>query len=106
MIACRCFDCRFFATLDEDIPADDLTPAQQDECLQGRCRRNPPTIGHFRGEDEDMEYDYGQWPLVLSGDWCGAFEPCQRAIQSEAQAHHICEGDGSENNIPFPSRHE
>lgn len=79
-----CLDCRFFATLDDETRAADLSIADRDNCLQGLCRRNPPTVGRFRGEEESLEYDYGQWPLVMSGDWCGAFEPCRRALCDSA----------------------
>lgn len=85
-----CFDCRFFTTLDEGTHAADLTPSEREKCLQGHCRRNPPTVGRFRGEDEDLEYDYAQWPLVLSCDWCGAFAPCRVALRaSDAQTPHV-----------------
>ena len=77
MLLPSCCYCIFFVTLDGDHAAS-LRPADQAECLQGHCRRNPPSVGRFRGEDEDLEYDYGQWPLVLSSDWCGAFEPCRQ----------------------------
>lgn len=70
-----CFDCQFFTTLDDDTPAADLMPPDRERCLQGLCRRNPPAVGRFRGEDESLPYDYGQWPLVLSCDWCGSFRP-------------------------------
>jgi len=63
MTQLECYDCRFFVVHDENAP--------------GHCRRNPPTVGRFRGEDEDPKYDYGQWPNVSSFDWCGAFEPDQ-----------------------------
>lgn len=70
-----CFDCQFFTTLHDDTPAADLMPSDRERCLQGLCRRNPPAVGRFRGEDESLPYDYGQWPLVLSCDWCGSFRP-------------------------------
>ena len=85
-----CFDCRFFTTLDDDTRAADLMPSERERCPQGHCRRNPPAVGRFRGEDEDLEYDYGQWPLVLTCDWCGAFEPCERAMDARAeQTRHM-----------------
>lgn len=85
-----CFDCRFFCTFDGDTRADDLTQSDLHECLQGHCRRNTPIVGHFRGEDQALEYDYGQWPLVLGGNWCGRFEPCERAIRDIAsQTRHV-----------------
>lgn len=85
-----CFDCRFFTTLDEGAHAADLTPSEREKCLQGHCRRNPPTVGRFRGEDEDLEYDYAQWPLVLSCDWCGAFAPYRVTLHtSDAQTAHV-----------------
>lgn len=85
-----CFDCRFFCTFDGDARADDLTQADRQESLQGHCRRNPPIVGHFRGEGQSLEYDYGQWPLVLGGDWCGRFEPCERAVRdTAAQTRHV-----------------
>ncbi|NUQ10807.1 MAG: hypothetical protein HUU26_00550 [Gemmatimonadaceae bacterium] len=59
---------------------DDLTEQDWDEGLEGECRRNPPCVGRFRGEDEHLQYDYGQWPLVQAVNWCGAFEPCRRAL--------------------------
>lgn len=85
-----CFDCRFFCTFDGDTRSDDLTQSDLHECLQGHCRRNTPMVGHFRGEDQALEYDYGQWPLVLGGNWCGRFEPCERAIRdTAAQTRHV-----------------
>lgn len=85
-----CFDCRFFCTFDGDTRADDLTQSDLRECLQGHCRRDTPIVGHFRGEDQALEYDYGQWPLVLGGNWCGRFEPCERAIRDAApQTRHV-----------------
>ena len=85
-----CFDCRFFCTFDGETRADDLTQSDLHECLQGHCRRNTPMVGHFRGEDQALEYDYGQWPLVLGSNWCGRFEPCERAIRDIApQTRHV-----------------
>ncbi len=84
-----CFDCQFFTTLDDDTPAACLEPSDRQKCLQGLCRRNPPAVGRFRGEDESLPYDYGQWPLVLSCDWCGAFKPHTKdrfALQGRLQA--------------------
>ena len=87
-----CFKCRFFS------PCDDGGTAQRagdnvDDCIQGLCRINPPTVGRFRGEGLDLEYDYGQWPLVLSGDWCGAFQPSQAApSEGAAPTRHVCAG--------------
>jgi hypothetical protein len=60
---CRFFDCQDIA--DADKPYDEVVP--------GYCRINPPSPGRYRGEDF-AQYDYGQWPLVLAGEWCGAFE--------------------------------
>jgi len=74
-----CFNCRFFAP-DCYRLADELTEDEWDAGLEGECRRDPPQVGRFRGEDEHLQYDYGQWPLVLAVNWCGAFEPCRRAI--------------------------
>lgn len=54
----------------------------------GDCRRDPPQVGRFRGEDPVYEYDFGQWPMVLAIGWCGRFEPCQRA-RADAQAAHV-----------------
>jgi hypothetical protein len=107
-----CVDCRFFTTLDDDTRAAELTAAGREMCLQGLCRRNPPTVGRFRGEQESLEYDYGQWPLVLSCDLCGAFEPCRRAAGgSDAQTRHvgagcdICGQAESECDRPTNRRH-
>jgi hypothetical protein len=93
----QCYDCRFFSTLDDGVGANSLMQADPDKCLQGHCRRNPPAVGHFRGEDEDLDYDYGQWPLVLSCDWCGAFEACQRGLEHDATpTRHVGpRGDGT-----------
>lgn len=88
----RCFDCRFFCREGID-KADELTAEDWDECLEGDCRRSPPVVGRFRGEDEYLRYDYGQWPLVQAVNWCGAFEPCQRAIRdSAATSRQVCAG--------------
>ncbi len=84
----RCFDCRFFSPGGYKT-ADELREEEWDECLEGECRRNPPRVGRFRGEDEHLQYDYGQWPLVQAANWCGAFEPCQRVLgTSAAQTRH------------------
>jgi len=85
-----CLDCRFFST-DDGVRSADLAPVKHDECLQGHCRRNPPTVGHFRGENLSLEYDYGQWPIVLSTDWCGAFQP-NPPPEDATQTHHIGAG--------------
>jgi hypothetical protein len=86
----RCFDCRFFCSLD-GVRADDLPGANDDGgCMQGECRRDTPVVGRFCGEDEAFEYDYGQWPLVLICDWCGRFEPCDRARHSADTSRHVC----------------
>lgn len=93
MLQESCFDCRFFTALALAIRSDDFDPIDRDKTLQGHCRRNPPVVGHYRGEGKDLEYDYGQWPLVLSDDWCGAFEPCQRVSRDNAaQTRHVCAG--------------
>ena len=76
-----CFDCRFFATLRLERAADLPLEKREkyiDECIGGHCRRSPPSVGHFIGEGDTLEYDYGQWPKVMADDWCGAFESCQR----------------------------
>lgn len=99
MMMVRCSDCRFFCTRDDEIHSDDLT--DRGRCLQGRCRRNTPTVGHFRGEDEYLEYDYGQWPLVLSCDWCGAFEPCRPTRHNVAlKSPRLRTGNASQTSIP------
>ena len=87
----RCLDCGFFCTLNGDH-ADDLTQADLKRCDQGECWRNTPAVGRFRGEDESLEYDYGQWPVVLGCDWCGRFEPCANARHGAAQTRHVCAG--------------
>ena len=69
-----CLHCRFFNLDDEENPDDRNKP---DHCLQGYCRVNPPTVGRYLGKENGLGYDYGQWPVVLSVDWCGAFQPHQ-----------------------------
>ncbi len=79
-----CFDCRFFSP--EGIQrVDDLTEQDWDECLDGECRKSPPSVGRFRGEEQYYQYDFGQWPHVQAAEWCGEFEPCRRAMGRDAE---------------------
>ncbi len=81
-----CFDCRFFCPEKTGcLSAGDLKESDWDESLTGECRRHAPQVGRFRGEQEPLQYDYGQWPLVLACNWCGEFQPCDRARATASQ---------------------
>jgi hypothetical protein len=63
-----CWDCRFF-----DPPSgNDRDQPPEDDCLNGECRRHPPTIDHAR---RDVAVNYAMFPIVIACDWCGDFQP-------------------------------
>ncbi len=83
----RCFDCKYFSPSAAGSSAENLTEKDWDEAMLGECRRCPPRVGKYLGEGVLVDgYDYGQWPLVLASDWCGAFESCERAHAERAKA--------------------
>ena len=73
-----CNDCEFFCPSDGLRDVNDLTGCEVDE---GECRRNPPEVGDiFKLRDGDEGRGFGNFPRVLTDDWCGGFSPCARAI--------------------------
>ncbi|GEM_PF-2144725 len=81
-----CFDCKHFCPDRTGASSETLTEKDWDEVMRGECRRYPPHVGKYLGEDVLANgYDYGQWPLVLASDWCSAFQPCERALAADAK---------------------
>ena len=71
-----CFDCDYFEIEGKDVSA--MTEADwQDGCAEGECRFNPPVLGPEIERDGDTFRCFGEFPKVLSSDWCGQFK--QRA---------------------------
>ena len=84
-----CFDCRFFVPT--DMRHNDPAPDQWDECVEGECRHDTPRLGEMLVDRHgDAFRHFGQWPKVMACDWCGAFEPGQRATRDiAAQTRHV-----------------
>jgi hypothetical protein len=71
-----CFDCVFFAP--GGSQHNNLTEDQLDDCLEGECHRNCPTLGDMSTDRHGDEFRcFGEWPKVLAGDWCGRFRARQ-----------------------------
>lgn len=71
-----CFDCDYFEIEGKDVSA--ITEADwHDGCAEGECRFNPPGLGPEIERDGDTFRCFGEFPKVLSSDWCGQFK--QRA---------------------------
>jgi len=69
-----CFDCDYFEIEGKDITA--MTEADwHGGCAEGECRFNPPVLGPEVESDGDTFRCVAEFPKVLSGDWCGKFEP-------------------------------
>ena len=67
-----CFDCRFFVP--EGRLHNDLTEDQWDDCLEGTCRAEPPSLGELLADRHGERFrHYGEWPKVMASDWCGRF---------------------------------
>ena len=84
-----CIDCKYFASNEDGTCASLLMPSEREDLMQGQCRRRPPTVGRFRGENKDLVYDYGQWPLVLSCDWCGKLKPWRKKLRKTSAPHAL-----------------
>ncbi len=69
-----CFDCDFFHIEGHDV--SELTEADwQGGCAEGECRFHPPVLGPEIERDGDTFRCFGEFPKVLSSDWCGQFQP-------------------------------
>ena len=69
----QCYRCRHYQPDEESYP--NWQEDQRNGCGQGTCRRHCPAA-QIPDEDERI-VNYGYWPIVLSGDWCGEFEPAR-----------------------------
>ena len=69
----RCFDCDFFQ-LEKRYTQELSEEDWEGGCAEGECRFNPPAIGpEIERADETFRH-YGEFPRVLSSDWCGRFQ--------------------------------
>lgn len=60
----RCWNCRHYEPEYEDQD-------QSGGCAQGTCHRHAPTAQE--PDENERVVNYGYWPVVLSGDFCGDF---------------------------------
>ena len=87
-----CVDCEFFYPSDGLRDVNDLTGHEEDE---GECRKNPPVVGDMvKFKNGDEERWYGNYPRVLTDDWCGGFSPCARAM-SDRHVASCNQGSGA-----------
>ncbi len=69
-----CFDCDYYQIDNKEV--SDLTDDDwQGGCAEGECRFNPPVLGEEIERNGDKYRSYGEFPKVLSSDWCGQFRP-------------------------------
>lgn len=69
-----CFDCDFFHIEGKDV--SELTEADwHGGCVEGECHFNPPVLGPEIERNGDTFRCFGEFPKVLSSDWCGQFQP-------------------------------
>jgi len=60
----RCWKCRYY---EPEYGNQD----QGDGCCQGTCHRHAPLAQE--PDENERVVNYGYWPVVLSGDFCGDF---------------------------------
>lgn len=69
-----CFNCDYFHL--EDHGVGEMTEADwQAGFAEGECRISPPVLGPEIERDGDTFRCFGEFPKVLSNDWCGQFKP-------------------------------
>jgi hypothetical protein len=65
-----CRDCRFYAPDEEPYPNREMD--HRNGYGQGTCRRHAPVAQP--PDEDDHVVNYGYWPVVMSGDFCGEFQ--------------------------------
>jgi len=77
----QCRDCCYYAPDDKAYP--NWEEDQRTGCGQGTCRRHAPVAQ--KPDNDERIVNYGYWPVVLSGDFCGGFHESTQHAEGMSQ---------------------